>query len=146
MILDGLAYFGVTLEQWRTGDLPKGHRNQGLPHVARLKGMGPPPALTEISDAAPLPARVMHGWWIVDCPCNGGDFVWLATPLQWCGSCGNAMLGGLWRRVTLPEHRQEIESALLARSEPSTRNWFPHETVADLLAENAEHLAGVSLG
>lgn len=141
MIVDGLAYFGVTLKQWATGDVPPGLRAKGLPHIAAMKGMAPPPPPDQIADTEPLAARIMHGWWIVDCPsCRGADFVWLDRPLQWCGSCGNAALGGSWRRVTLPENRQEIEAALLARPDQTTRNWFPHETVTNLLAENAERL------
>lgn len=141
MILDGLAHFGVTLEQWRTSEMPRGSQARGLAFIAQAKRMAPPPPLDQVSDAAPLAARIYQGWWIVDCPCRGADFVWLATPLVWCGSCGNAQLGGLWRRVVLPDEteRRAIEAALLARPLHASRNWIPGETVADLLAENAEH-------
>lgn len=141
MIVDGRGYFGVTLKQWATGDMPLGARVRGLPHVAAAKQMAPPPSLDQVAEGEPLAARVCHGWWIVDCPdCRGADFVWTDRPLQWCGSCGNAAVGGRWRRVVVPEGRSEIEAALLARPDQTTQNWEPGESVADLLAENAERL------
>lgn len=144
MIFDGRAYFGLKLEHWRVGQTAEGRAVNGLAQIAARKGLPAPPPLDRVADADPLPARVMHGWWIVDCPCNGADFVWLDRPLQWCGSCGNAQLGGRWRRVAVPENRREIEKALLARPDPATRNWFPHETVEDLRAENAAYGLGGS--
>jgi hypothetical protein len=40
------------------------------------------------------------------------------------------------------DERQAIEAALRVRPDPTTRNWLPGETVADLLRENAEHDVG----
>jgi hypothetical protein len=38
-----------------------------------------------------------------------------------------------------PERVSDIERVVLARPAPTTRNWLPGETVADLVAENIEN-------
>jgi hypothetical protein len=141
MILDGLAVFGRTLEEWRTDDRPhrRGGRQAGLAYIADMAGHAPPPPLSEVVDDEPLPARVYRGQWIVDCTCNGAAYVWLDVPLTWCACCGNRYCGGRWRRVALPPERAAIERMLLLRPDAANRNWQPGETVADLVAENAAH-------
>ena len=140
LIVDGTRAFGCSLEAWRTGRAEPPYRGL-LPNVAALLGVRPPPPLGRVVEAAaPAVARVNHGRWIADCPsegCAGAEMVWPATPLFWCGGCGNRALGGLWRRVALPERaeRASIEAALERRGEPAARNWAPGETVEDLLAE-----------
>ena len=138
MIVDGREHFRLTLEEWATSERPPRPRKPpGLRFIAAMAGLPDPPPLTDVSEADPLPARVYRGQWIVDCPCRGAGFVWVAEPITWCGSCGNRALGGSWRRVELPEDRAAIEVVLLERPDPDTRNWEPGETVAELIGENA---------
>jgi hypothetical protein len=58
-----------------------------------------------------------------------------------CFGCYNIIHTGLPRRVTYPvdEVRGRVEALLLARPDPSTRNWLPSETVEDLAIENIAH-------
>jgi hypothetical protein len=70
------------------------------------------------------------------------EYVWLATPLFFCTSCGNASIGGRWRPVAVPADRAEIERLLLARPDPATRSWRPGETTDQLAAENVMLLGG----
>lgn len=83
-------------------------------------------------------ARVNHGRWIADCPnCKGGAFTHPAWKLACCGECGCVM-----RHVQFPDDIQMIEILLLARSTRDVQNWFPSETLADLMRENSEHAVG----
>jgi len=96
--------------------------------------------LARVADVVPLMARVEHGRWIVDCPdCKGAGFAWEDERLFMCQSCWNAAVGGAWRPITFPAEREAIEAVLLARPLHTNRNWFPHETVDDLRAENVAH-------
>ncbi len=87
-------------------------------------------------------ARVDHGRWIADCSTGCGYAVMLGrnTSLFLCANCDVG-----WQRVTWPRSRTNIEIELLKRPhdiraepEPSTRNWVPGETLADLRTENAD--------
>ena len=86
-------------------------------------------------------ARVDHGRWIVDCRCGGAR---LGKPGRffWCTDCGNALAGGLQLEVVWPADVDAIEQALAGRL-VENQHWFPHETIDDLLAENAAHGVGV---
>jgi len=129
-IHDGLSLFGCPVERWWL------HPRINTPN-GPLARFGPPRPLSDVSGADPLPARVYEGQWIVDCPdCSGADFVWVATALTMCGSCGNREVRRKWRRVAVPENRKGIERALLARPDPATRNWLPGETLSVLVSEN----------
>lgn len=140
-LIDGAQYFGLALDDYRRSERPPRPRQPaGLKFTAAVVGLNPPPALDRVSKADPLPARVDHGRWIVDCPCHAASMVWLDTPLVWCGGCGNAHIFGQWQRVKLPEERAEIEAALIVRPDAANRNWFPGESVENLLAENAAML------
>lgn len=98
------------------------------------------PPLTSIADGADVAARVDHGRWIVQCPdCQGAAMVWPDQPLYLCRGCWNAMVGGRWRRVSLPTNRDEIEAALAIRPLEKTRHWRPGESVMDLWRENSDH-------
>ena len=86
--------------------------------------------------------------WIVKCPyCDGSMFADLADPINFCVDCCNQGNGGgpgvpgYSFRVIFPPDPQlkEIEASLLARPDPRTRNWYPHETSGDLLRENIAH-------
>lgn len=117
-------------------------REQIYAELAARVGFAVPP-VDVVAEVPALPARVDHGRWIVDCPdCNGAEFVWLAGPhVMMCVGCWNACAGHRWRRVELPaaDVLAEIDRILQARPLPATRNWYPHESVADLAAENATH-------
>lgn len=73
-------------------------------------------------------ARINHGRWIADCPCNGAELVAPGQPMV-CGSCGAT------HKVTFPKNRTAIEEAL-DRREIRHQNWQPGETPSDLWAEN----------
>ena len=83
-----------------------------------------------------LHARVDGNEWIVQCECGAGN----AIDPSWdpvfacCFGCG-----AIHRSILLPKRWDAIEQELLKRPQPSTRFWFPHETVDDLIAENIAH-------
>lgn len=82
-------------------------------------------------------ARANHGRWIVECPdCSGAQLACPDDHRFMCNECANAVVGGFYRPVIWPRDKAKIEALLMARSDPSTRNWFPHESVTDLRAEN----------
>jgi hypothetical protein len=80
-------------------------------------------------------ARVEHGRWLVDCPVDGCAGAQLASDSDRRFVCVECAAGPF--EVEWPLDRDEIEAALNVRPAPN-RNWLPGETVADLLAENAE--------
>lgn len=82
-------------------------------------------------------ARVCHGRWIVDCACGVGVF----THPEWKTACC-AQCGTVYTRIVFPWNISLITQILLERPSRENQNWFPHETVDMLLAENAEHLTG----
>ena len=134
MIRDGLAYFGYTLDSWRTGPI--------IREIGRRSGQLPPPLSSVAEGAEPAYARVYRGTWIADCPaagCAGAEAVWKTTRLLWCATCHNADIGGAWRPVLVPDDAFAIEAALMRRPVEQSRNWQLPETVDDLLRENAEH-------
>lgn len=96
------------------------------------------PEIAIVYEAAPIPAFVAQGQWVVDCPDCGRNrsMVWLTEPLYMCPACWNQAIGGDWRRVELPAEREHIEALLLARTLREARNWLPGETLDDLRAEN----------
>jgi hypothetical protein len=130
-VIDGRkAHDGLSLDEVRLRQMVRRAAHLGI----SLR------ALSEVSDAPPIKARVNHNRWIAECPdCAGAEFVWLDEPLFMCQSCFNGVVGGLWRRVQLPPSVGEVEAALRLRPLPATRNWEPGETPADLHAENAAH-------
>lgn len=92
----------------------------------------------------PVIARVEHGRWIADCPtlgCVGAEFVSFDVPVFFCCECRNAEVGHDLLAVVVPKSdiRLRIEEVLLARPVPSTRNWYPGETLDDLREQNREH-------
>jgi ribosomal protein L37AE/L43A len=81
-------------------------------------------------------ARVYAGNWIADCPiCRSAAVRRFGDPVWECRDCGTNV------EVNWPaEHvRRGVERLLMLRPLQHTRNWFPHETLHDLLAENVAH-------
>lgn len=102
-------------------------------------------------------AYVNQGLWIADCPAGCGNAMKL-RPKQTeylCGVLDGGVLAagcGAATEVAWPSDAVWIWDALLSRSNPLTRNWAPAghrqalatghpngQTVADLVAETAEH-------
>ncbi len=100
-------------------------------------------------------ARVERGVWMADCPrpdCNaaqhagpdpgGGIVGGLVAPLD-AGTVGAfRCFTCTWEgpsRWPAADERRAIEHVLSFRPVPRTRNWFPHELVRDLVAENVQH-------
>jgi hypothetical protein len=84
-------------------------------------------------------ARVYAGNWIADCPiCRSAAVRRFGDPVWECRDCGTGV------EVSWPaEHvRRGVERLLMMRPLQHTRNWFPGETLHDLLAENVEHDIG----
>lgn len=106
---------------------------------------------------APLMAFVDFGRWLVRCECGQHNYVDPDEPVAFCARCGNGN-SGLARPVIFPMTMSEIEKALLKRpitehplakdmieaarlAKPVflvlTRNWYPGQSVADLLEMNS---------
>jgi hypothetical protein len=84
-------------------------------------------------------AHINHGRWIVQCPdCAGAQMACPDDRRFMCNYCGNALLDSLWRPVVWPKNKAAIEEILMLRKLPNQRNWLPHESHADLKAENEE--------
>lgn len=87
------------------------------------------------------------GWWVAFC---GRPF---CVHAEWYGPSPNAGVGGLTATHMMcpacgwagpakwppPTVRRGVEQILADRPDPATRNWLPHETLADLTLENALH-------
>lgn len=75
--------------------------------------------------------------WIVRCDCGSGN----STDPEWgiacCFDCG-----AIHTHVTFPDEWREIERLLLLRPKQINRSWEPHESLADLRAQNAENGLG----
>lgn len=85
----------------------------------------------------PVVAYIAWNRWVIDCECGAGNATDPANPFACCFGCG-----AVHERVQFPPNVQAIERVLLQRVKPSTRNWFPQETVDDLIAENVAHGVG----
>lgn len=137
-VLDGRSKFGCSLLDF--------YRQPFIvSQVAGRFGVLIPLPSDVAEDAAPALARVdvyqRVARWIADCPaCGFGRacmYVWLEGPLaMFCVACGNADIGHRWRSVLVPTNYREIERMLLARADPTTRNWLPGESMDELLSEN----------
>lgn len=94
---------------------------------------------SETASAPILRAEVNHGRWIVRCPfCAGAELADPDDPRFFCCGCHNSGVDGRWLPVQWPAERQGIEDALCERNEEEHRNWLPHESVIDLLAQTLE--------
>jgi len=77
-------------------------------------------------------AEVNWGRWIVRCPRCPSALAVYGEPRYRCDDCGHEDLI-LWPAA---DTMHGIARLLGMRPDPSTRNWQPHETLDDLLAEN----------
>ncbi|MEW2567626.1 hypothetical protein [Streptomyces sp. NPDC047070] len=65
-----------------------------------------------------LYARINHGRWVADCPCNSSQVVSPADPRLACTECGAG-----WFQLVFPEDPDAVEASL-ADLLPSERNWW----------------------
>jgi hypothetical protein len=85
-------------------------------------------------------AQVNDNRWLAVCPsCNSAQLTSKTDPRFFCIDCLSADHGGQWVAVAWPDDIDGIEAELVKRPVASTRSWEPHETVADLAAQNIEH-------
>lgn len=100
-------------------------------------------APTELAPGPVVAARVEHGRWLLDCPfCPSAGLGDPDDPRSYCPECRNGPVGGKWLPAAYPADLPAIEDALLVRP-PQNRNWWPGESVADLLAENDANAAAI---
>lgn len=97
--------------------------------------------ITAVNGVPPI-AYVDAGRWTACCPfCGSAQVVSPDDPFYLCAGddgCLNVKVGGAYVNVSFPDPETVIgiESVLIDRPEMPTRNWLPHEMVADLLVEN----------
>lgn len=86
-------------------------------------------------------AEIVRSNWRVSCPFCRGAVVYEPGEPFICPDCVNQANEHHPMMVAMPpeSYRQQIETVLLKRPDPNTRNWLPHETVTMLKAENLEH-------
>jgi hypothetical protein len=134
IVVDGRAKFDCSLSEFYHQPLILGQiARQGvtLPVSDDLAGQ-------EYRVQAQINAHERQARWVVQCPdCPGVEYVWLEQPQMFCVACTNRSIGHKWRPVVVPRNHREIESLLLARPDPMTRNWSPGETAEQLQADNA---------
>jgi hypothetical protein len=85
-------------------------------------------------------ARAYCSMWIADCViCKSALRIPFGTPFFDCWDCGSRI------EVRWPseEMRAGIERFLGLRPDPNTRNWWPGETLIDLMDENNAHGVGL---
>jgi hypothetical protein len=96
-------------------------------------------------------AFVNHGRWVAHCEtdgCSGAERVWPGGQVRekdgrkfgvsrggvlHCSNCGQTS------KVLFPDERKRIDSLLARRPIPERRNWYPPESVEDLIEENKAH-------
>jgi hypothetical protein len=123
------------------------HDSHGAHHQSIVQIMLAQHGFTMITDwrprAAKVEARVNNGQWMANCPllgCAGAETVDPDWPLFVCTGCGCGPF-----EVIFPKERKAIEAALVKRPVLRTREWFPHESAADLQRENAEHADEIAM-
>ena len=65
----------------------------------------------EEDDGKPVAAVWDEERWIARCECGGAEVVDPAEPVFFCCSCGNAGVGGRWRKVVFSEG-EEVSNAV----------------------------------
>ena len=91
------------------------------------------------SDSPPLKVYVNKGRWAIKCECNSAEYSF-EDGIFMCQSCFNTRHKHQYRRYVFPRSRKRIEAILLERP-LDNRNWWPHETVTQLEADNNKHAA-----
>lgn len=92
-----------------------------------------------MTDLLPAGNHVYANWgrWVVGCSrpfCFSAMQVYPGQTWVACGDCGEMIADLLW-----PADPEGVETVLNLRPDVRTRNWFPGETLLDLLQENAAH-------
>lgn len=132
------------------GGLPPARGAEWLHHWLRERtprDLPPPLAWEHLDNAVGPPETAIHvyvndGRWIAECPdCHGAQLACRTDHRFLCNECGNIVVGNKWRRVVWPLEADAIEAALSRRLR-ANQNWYPWETIEDLLAENAAHGGG----
>lgn len=81
-------------------------------------------------------AEANWGRWVCRCPsphCRSALQLHLFEPVFRCWECGTSA------DVAWPPFAEDVETLLMMRPDPTTRNWLPGEDLHDLLTENAAH-------
>lgn len=137
MIIDGRAYWVMSLAEFAERVCVPIAKQRNLVLV-------PPGAVgAEAMDAEPAPVEIIQGTIYVCCMsrgCAGKELLWLEEPLLWCGSCGNAELGGRWRPVLMPTPAfLTAVDKILALRPLHQRTWLRNETLHQLVAQSKAH-------
>lgn len=114
--------------------------------LAERNGVELPPLSEVFTDEPPLAAELYHDVWVVRCPTVGcGDVVvaWRAEALFMCTTCWNGPTDGKWRRVGYPDEVLDIEEVLGYRMISHERNWYPTESLQDVIEQNKQRGDGV---
>lgn len=81
-------------------------------------------------------AEANEGRWTGDCPACGASML-LTMGVE--ARCFARDCGSVYPNVSWPTEFDAIEDALVARPKKN-QNWLPHESAADLRAENVRHM------
>ncbi len=99
-----------------------------LARIAARQGYDlPRPAAVETSLIGAVQAFVVKGQVLAQCPDCGIEYqlVFTGEPLFMCSVCWNRVLGGLYRRVVLPEEFGKVEAAMIEVRDTNRLNWIP---------------------
>ncbi len=103
-------------------------------HIAKSNGTPEPPVVQPRGKVYP---RIAQSRWIVECPfCPGAQDASPEHPIFWCTDCAMEKNGSAPIVVAFPPNYQQIEAVLMTRPDPRARNWYPSETLGDLINEN----------
>jgi len=104
------------------------------------------PQLSWEPGGKPLKAEIGSSNWRVRCDVCSEIIIYEPGEVFICPQCANSSNSYRARNVLMPDNRAEIENILLQRPDPQTRDWFPNETVEQLLAENAFRSRALAAG
>lgn len=99
--------------------------------LARRRLATPEPHV--VRDATPI---IRQGRWLIECGCGNFPVYDPEWELAVCLNCAAI------HRCTAPPRWREVETTLMRRPDPVTRNMEVGETLADLRRENEEHGLG----
>lgn len=91
--------------------------------------------MTDLALSGVAYAEANWGRWIARCPsrhCQSALQLSRFQPVFRCWECGIAA------DVMWPSFAEDVETLLMMRRDPTTRNWLPGEDLHDLLTENLE--------